>query len=142
MPDIVHKVNINAGIKKVYDAVATVEGLKGWWTTFIEGESQEGEKLFFRFPETGPVMEVMELLENEFIKWKCIDCVEEWKETILTFELEENDGATEVLFAHSGWEEESGLFAHCNTKWAMFMLSLKLYCETGKGQAFPDDVKI
>jgi len=142
MADIVHKIKINTPAEKVYEAVATVDGLKGWWTANTEGECKEGGKLTFRFPETGPEMEVLELSPNEFIKWRCVDCVEEWKDTILTFDIEEKDGGTELLFAQSGWDYQSDFFAHCNMKWATFMLSLKEFCEKGKGHAFPDDISI
>lgn len=128
-------------MEKVFDAVATTDGLKGWWTENVVGESLEGETLTFKFPESGPGMEVLEVTP-EFIKWKCVEGPEEWKGTITTFDLEEADGKTEVLFAQSGWAEESDFFAHCNTKWAVFMLSLKEYCETGKGKAFPNDISI
>ena len=41
-----------------------------------------------------------------------------------------------------GWREETGMFAHCSTKWAVFLLSLKDLLETGKGRPAPDDVPI
>ena len=87
-------------------------------------------------------MEVLELYSNELVKWKCIDSIEEWKDTILTFEMEEKEGGCELLFAQSGWSDQTDFFAHCNTKWGTFMLSIKEYCETGKGRAFPDDINI
>jgi hypothetical protein len=31
---------------------------------------------------------------------------------------------------------------HCSTKWAIFLMSLKAFVETGKGAPSPDDVKI
>jgi hypothetical protein len=31
---------------------------------------------------------------------------------------------------------------HCTTKWAIFMMSLKTLCESGKGSPSPNDVKI
>ena len=142
MIDIVHRISINASAEKVFLAVSTVDGLKGWYTTQVDGVSQEGKQLIFRFPENGPVMEVLELMPNEFVKWKCIDGVDDWKNTILTFEMENQDGATELYFAQSGWEEQSNFFAHCNTKWALFMLSLKEFCESGEGHPFPDDIQI
>lgn len=142
MADIVHKVTINAPAEKVFQSVSTVDGLKQWWTENIDGESKEQSRLTFKFPNSGPVMEVLELFPNEFIKWKCVDSIEEWKDTILTFDIEEKDGNTELLFAQSGWADQNDFFAHCNMKWAIFMLSLKELCETGKGRPFPEDIKI
>ncbi|MFT7538860.1 MAG: hypothetical protein ACI9F2_001011 [Lysobacterales bacterium] len=142
MSDITHKVLINGSIENVYNAVATVDGLKGWWTEHVDGESAEGSKVSFYFPETGPSMEVLELFPSEFIKWKCVDGIDEWKDTIITFEIEVKDGMTELLFAQSGWADETSFFAHCNTKWAVFMVSLKEYVESGKGRPFPNDINI
>lgn len=31
--------------------------------------------------------------------------------------------------------------SHCNTKWAVFLMSLKSLIETGKEQPSPDDLK-
>ena len=142
MADIVHKIQISKPKEDVYSAVATVDGLKGWWTTNVDGESKEGSNLTFKFPEEGPGFEVMELYEPEFVKWRCVDGPDDWKDTFVTFELEEKDGGTELLFGHSAWEDQNDFFAHCNTKWATFMLSLKSFCEKSAGSPFPDDIKI
>ena len=31
---------------------------------------------------------------------------------------------------------------HCSTKWAVFLMSLKSLVETGKGDPYPNDIKI
>ncbi len=31
---------------------------------------------------------------------------------------------------------------HCSTKWATFLMSLKQFAETGKGEPAPNDVRI
>ena len=142
MTDIVHRISINAPAEKVFQAISTVDGLKGWWTNHVEGMSQEGKQLTFRFPDNGPVMEVLELMPDEFVKWKCVDGVDDWKNTILTFEIEDQAGVSDLFFAQSGWEEQSSFFAQCNTKWALFMLSLKEFCEGGQGHPFPNDISI
>ncbi len=142
MTDIVHRISIKAPAAKVFQAVSTRDGLKGWWTIHVDGVSEEGKQLTFRFPDQGPVMEVLELIPDEFIKWKCVDGIDDWKNTIVTFEMEEQDGGTDLFFAQSGWEEQSAFFAQCNTKWALFMLSLKEFCEQGQGHPFPEDIQI
>ncbi|WP_315983248.1 hypothetical protein [Aliamphritea spongicola] len=47
-----------------------------------------------------------------------------------------------VRFRHANWEEATDFMAHCTTKWAVFLLSLKALIETGTGQPFPDDIHI
>lgn len=49
---------------------------------------------------------------------------------------------TLVFFRHRDWRRISELTAHCSTKWAVFLLSLKSLVETGRGQPSPDDIKI
>jgi len=46
------------------------------------------------------------------------------------------------MFAHRNWREEVEFMAHCSTKWATFLLSLRDFAESGKGQPSPNDLKI
>ena len=61
---------------------------------------------------------------------------------MITFDLEQDKDQVFINFSHKGWAAQTCLCAHCNTKWAVFLLSLKDYLETGKGQPFPNDVHI
>jgi hypothetical protein len=62
--------------------------------------------------------------------------------TEITFDIREEGGQTFVRFTHANWQEQSNFMAHCSTKWAVFLLSLKDALETGKGRAFPNDIHI
>jgi uncharacterized protein YndB with AHSA1/START domain len=42
MADILHRVGIKASSENVYKALATREGLAGWWTTNTQGDSKLG----------------------------------------------------------------------------------------------------
>ena len=53
MVDILHKVGIKGSLDDVYDAIATRDGLAGWWTVDTQGESAVGGVLRFRFPQGG-----------------------------------------------------------------------------------------
>lgn len=39
--DIVHRVGIKAPLSKVYAALATIDGLSGWWTRDTSGTSKD-----------------------------------------------------------------------------------------------------
>ena len=41
MPDILHRVGIKASPEEVYKALATRDGLAGWWTTNTKGGQQD-----------------------------------------------------------------------------------------------------
>jgi hypothetical protein len=62
--------------------------------------------------------------------------------TEILFQLETEQDQTFVRFTHSNWQETTDFMAHCSTKWAVFLLSLKNVLETGKGNPFPNDVQI
>jgi len=67
---------------------------------------------------------------------------ESWMGTEVSFQIEAEEDQTFVRFAHSNWKEASDFMAHCSTKWAVFLLSLKDVLETGKGKPFPNDIHI
>jgi uncharacterized protein YndB with AHSA1/START domain len=148
MPDIIHRIGIKAPIASVYQAIATLEGLRGWWTEEVEGEDGTGGRLTFSF--TSPsgelvgkmVMEVGALREAQSVRWRCVDGPPDWIGTRFTFDLSVQDGQTILMFGHRDWAESSESMAHCSMKWAVFMLSLKDLVQTGKGRPSPHDLKI
>ena len=148
MPDIVHRVGIKAPAANVYKALATADGVAHWWTDQASGQDGLGNNLSFRFlSKTGEVigemmMQVTKLAVPSAVHWRCVQGPPEWIGTDITFELSEQDGMTIVLFAHRNWRETVEFMHHCSTKWAVFMLSLREYVETGKGRPSPDDIKI
>ena len=46
------------------------------------------------------------------------------------------------MFGHRKWREEVEFMAHCSTKWATFLLSLRDMVETGTGRPAPHDLRI
>lgn len=142
MPDILHKISINAPRERVYAALATVDGLAGWWTSTTSGESKPGKTLEFRFGKHVCRMRVEAQQQGEHVAWRCTDDTGEWVDTQLTFDLLEDAGRTTLLFGHRAWREGSQFFAHCSMKWATFLLSLRELVESGTGRPFPRDVQI
>lgn len=148
MVDIIHRVGIKAPISKVYAAVATVEGVAGWWTRDTTGNSKPGGifKVVFRSPagdEVGGMeFEVLKLDPGKEVVWRCKSGPEEWVGTEVNFNLSQAGDYTIVLFGHRKWREAIEFTAHCSMKWAVFMLSLRELVETGMGRPAPDDIKI
>jgi len=122
--------------------------LPNWWTEETEGDEKVGGKIVFTFrSETGEIkgqmiMEVQELNPGKVVRWRCIDGPEEWVGTDITFELSQQDDQTIIIFGHRNWREAVEFTAHCSMKWAVFLLSLREYVETGKGKPSPHDLKI
>ena len=141
MVDILHRVGITATPEKVYEALTTVDGLAGWWTTDTSGDSDSTLK--FRFGEVGGFdMKVLDLQPGKRVLWEVVDGPAEWIGTTVSFELIQDGEWTIVLFAHAGWREPVEFMHHCSTKWALFLMSLKALVETGTGAPHPHDVQI
>lgn len=141
MVDIRHRVGIGTdSTAPVYEALTTLDGLSGWWTTDTTGEPELGGKIHFQFGERGFFdMEVVELEPGRRVRWRVVDGPAEWIGTTVTFSLRQEGGYAIVLFAHEGWAEPVEFMHHCSTKWGVFLLSLKQLVETGTGAPHPDD---
>ena len=143
MVNINHRIGIKASPEKIYEALTTDDGLKKWWTNDISGAGMVGSTIKFRFNGGGPDFTVKKLIPNKIVCWKHSgNMPEPWIKTEVLFQLEAEDNQTFVRFTHSNWNETTDFMAHCNTKWAVFLLSLKDALETGKGTPFPNDIPI
>ena len=148
MIDIIHRVGIKAPASKVYAAISTVEGAAGWWTKETTGDAQPGGNIAFEFSTSdgekigGFGMDVLALAPGRKVHWRVTTGPEEWIGTDIVFDLAEDGEYTIVRFGHMNWPEAGEFTAHCSTKWAVFLLSLRDLVETGKGRPAPDDVQI
>jgi uncharacterized protein YndB with AHSA1/START domain len=147
MFDILHRVGIKASPEDVYQALATPEGVAGWWTTSTTGDRKPGGAIRTAFFADGRELGVFDLKLKELhpgkrVLWQVISGPPEWFGSKIGFDLHAEDGYTVVLFRHEGWKEPVEFMYHCSTKWAIFLMSLKSLVETGKGQPSPDDVRI
>lgn len=146
--NIVHRVGIKAPVSKVYGALTSIDGLSGWWTCDTTGKPERGGHIAFRFRTAagdeigGFGMDVLELAPDHAVRWRVQDGPPEWIGTEIEFLLSEEDDCTIVHFGHRQWRADSEFMAHCSTKWATFLLSLRDFVETGRGQPAPHDVKI
>jgi uncharacterized protein YndB with AHSA1/START domain len=147
MFDIIHRVGFKASPDKVYQALATPEGIAGWWTTSTTGDGKIGgiiKTVFFADGRKlgGFDLKILELHPGKSVVWRVEDGPPEWIGSRIRFDLKEEDGFTVVLFRHEGWKEPVEFMYHCSTKWGVFLMSLKSLVETGKGQPSPTDVRI
>ena len=143
MAEINHKVGIAGSAQAIYSALTTDAGLAGWWTGDTSGAGETGSVIRFRFNGGGPDFEVVELQPERLVRWKHSgEMPDQWVGTEVIFRLQPDEGQTFVRFTHANWKEASDFMAHCSTKWAVFLLSLKDLVETGTGRPFPDDIHI
>ena len=132
-----HIITIKCPPEKVYKALTTKEGIQGWWTvdTVIEPKINSIAEFIFgdRYHNK---MVITDLQANKRVAWYCLEGDKEWIGTDFTFDMEEKDGQTVLRFGQNNWKEPTDFYAICNFQWGQYMVSLKNYCETGKGSPF------
>ncbi len=143
MAEIKHRVGIKGGAAEIYPLLTTDTGLAKWWTTDTRGAGDVGSIIEFRFDGAGPDFEVVELVPDRRVHWRHHgDTPPAWIGTEVRFDLHEDDRQTVIGFSHDKWATADDFFAHCCTKWGVFLMSIKSCIETGKGHPYPDDVHI
>jgi uncharacterized protein YndB with AHSA1/START domain len=138
-----HRIGIKASVRAVYKALTTNEGLMQWWTNDVSGAGDVGSTIQFRFNGGGPDFVVTVLTEDKLVRWQHIgNASDAWHGTEISFSLESTPTQVFVNFHHDNWLDSTDFMAHCCTKWAVFLLSLKAFLEEGEGQPFPLDIQI
>jgi uncharacterized protein YndB with AHSA1/START domain len=140
--DIKHNLVIKASVNTVYNAVATQNGINGWWSKDCKVGEAVGEKSILNFDKQGKIVTMgfltKELVPNKKVVWECIENGNPaWLGTkIITEITERNDGA-DVIFTHADFDEKwagQDPFEMTKQGWEHFVNSLVSYCETGAGQ--------
>jgi uncharacterized protein YndB with AHSA1/START domain len=142
MPNILHRLTIDAPSDRVAELAATREGIERWWTGHaVAGEAEIGGRLAVRFSDSGGPAAVFEVLDRtpERIVWRCAEGPRDWIDTRITFALSpRGDGGTTLLFSHEGWVQENEFMHGCSTNWAAYLMSLKSGAEGQGFHAYPD----
>jgi len=156
-----HRIGTTAPQAQVHAALATVDGLASWWTRDTTGDASEGGTLVFGFgsapsgtevptdarhggdtPERQILFEVVAVTADR-IEWRGLPGgPDEWVDTRVVFELTREGDETVILFTHADWREPVPFQAHCSTKWASYLLSLKALLDGDSGRPFPHDLHI
>ncbi len=125
------------------EAIKKISKVPEWWGITFTGSAEKlndkfvvkmGGDSFFDFTVT-------ELLPGKRIVWLVTDCYmpwysdkKEWANTRLIFDLEENNGETQVYFKHEGLTPDVECYKDCNPGWTHWIqTSLFSYLTAGKG---------
>jgi uncharacterized protein YndB with AHSA1/START domain len=140
MPDILHRISIDAAPQRVHDLIASTDGIARWWTgQALSGEHSVGARFsvyFGGFDQPAAVMEVMADAPDQVV-WRVTEGPDSWIDTRITFTLQPAGNGTTLLFSHSGWREASEFMSGCSTNWGAYLTSLKTGAEGGDFAAYP-----
>ncbi|HEV7380890.1 MAG TPA: SRPBCC domain-containing protein [Dyadobacter sp.] len=132
---------IKVPVHTVYHALTTQEGLGEVWTKKLKVKAEIGFINEFDFDEEElTTMKVIDLQENKKIVWECLASDPEWVGTGISFELSERNEITVITLKHFNWRQRTEFYRSCAYNWAMFLFSLKIYCENQKGLPYQERV--
>ena len=132
----VRQLTIHAAPQRVFDAVATLDGRRRWWTTIVTGSAASGGTLRFGFAglDEQIVMRVDEARPLTAVAWSCVAHKrdDEWTGSTVRFGLADSGPQPcELNFCHTGIDRE--LVAD---GWEHFLASLAAYAEHDTGSPY------
>ena len=65
MPEILHRIGINARPERVFAALSTVDGLRGWWVSTAVGSGGAIDLGFC-------TMQVVDASKDALVPWRCV----------------------------------------------------------------------
>ena len=130
------KLTIPVARQPVFVAIATLDGLRHWWTTIVAGSAAPGGTLRFGFAglDEQIVMRVDAVRPPSALTWSCVAHTrhDEWTGSTVRFRLaDRGPQACELNFRHTGIARE--LVAE---GWEQFLASLAAYAERGTGSPY------
>jgi uncharacterized protein YndB with AHSA1/START domain len=136
---ILHVLDIDAGPSRVWQALATEEGLAGWWSTKVSADMRLGGVIDWTFQEGfNPDMEITELSEESKMAWRCIGGHEPWGDNTFVFEIKPLDGQRTQLWMRQDYAQELSDEAYgiYNFNWGYYLHSLQQFAANGTGHPF------
>jgi uncharacterized protein YndB with AHSA1/START domain len=143
MSDILQDFPIRAEAARVFDAIATPEGLDRWWTIRSAGQPEDGAEYVLWFgPEYDWRARVTNARRPLRFELQFTTADDDWRGTRVGFTLEPNGSSTHVRFHHLGWPQENAHYrtsCHC---WAMYLRLLRRYLEHGEVVPYEDRLDV
>jgi uncharacterized protein YndB with AHSA1/START domain len=139
MATILLRMPVEAEPRVIYDALASSEGVNGWWSNHTEGPSGVGSTMKVAFPDA-PItfdFEVTDEVPGERVTWRCLSGPPEWIDTTIAFGVDtDSEGGVSVSFSHDGWATTKESFPFIAYSWAQILPRLKELAESGRSNPF------
>jgi hypothetical protein len=134
--------SISANISAT-EAIKRISNVPGWWGVTFSGNSEkQNDKFVIKMSgDSFFDMTVAELIPDKRVTWLVTDCnmpwfsdKKEWSNTKLIFDLNENNGVTDLTFTHEGLTPGIECYKDCEEGWTHWIkTSLFSYLTTGEG---------
>jgi len=139
--DLTRQLRLQASADRVFAALTTADGLRGWWTNRVSGMAELGRVLRLEFAGLDEHIDLRldELRSGAAVAWTCLEHTElaDWNGTRIMFGLTAaGDRSCDLDFRHAGLTPASACYEDCMIGWDHFLASLTAYVERGKGMPF------
>ena len=134
MADILQLLTINATRDRVFETMATPQGLDCWWTKLATGEARNNAEYALSF---GPGYDwrgkVTRYVPGSAFELQLTQADADWKGTRVGCDLESTSPTvTLVRFYHTGWPTDNEHWRISCYCWAMYLRILRRYLEHGE----------
>jgi uncharacterized protein YndB with AHSA1/START domain len=136
--DYARTIAIKAPRARVFEALATAEGVQSWWVSRATGSGATGSDLNLHFEGIDEpfVMHVDEATAPAAVHWtsRLHAAAPEWDGTKILFDLVERTAEScELRFRHVGLNARLKCYTNCEAGWNRYLPSLVAYAERGEG---------
>lgn len=134
MADIIQEFTVKAPPSRVFQAMATPQGLAQWWTKTSTGEPQQGAEYSLDFgPDHQWRGKVTGYVPDSHFELELTTAHPDWMRTRVGCELRpDGENATRVRFYHTGWPTENEHWRVSCYCWPMYLRIMRRYLEHGE----------
>lgn len=142
MTDYQKSITVNKPASEVYAAIT--QHIADWWSNDLSGAAAHvGDSFNIAFGKTRKTFQIVEAVPNERVVWKCVKAhinmeslknKAEWEGTLLYWTIAASGENTTLTLLHKGLNQSFECYEICEAGWNMFLTSLQLFLETGKGK--------
>lgn len=129
------RIEIHAPIALVFEALSTLEGIRGWWDGSISGDPAEHGELRFAVADSDDyaLMKVDSVIFPTDVAWSVIEDSGyggEWISTAILFHLEEDiDGSCALVLRHQGLIPALDCYSDCQSGWDHHLQNIRIKAE-------------
>lgn len=140
MEKITFDIEIAMPMSSVYEIMTTLGGLRSWYSRDITGDPKKGGELKLGFGEEQAThVAVTDYRPNKMLTWTVLRSTfskdpKEFPTVIRVTLTESSTRGTLLAFSQEGWKEITEFYRISGYQWEKALQSLKLVCETGRGE--------
>ena len=137
LPDVIHSIQIRAPRERVWAEITRLGSVSDiMFHTILESDLKPGGKLRYWSPDRKNIWIVGEIREvdppGRFVHTYRFTDIPGEGETLVTWELAEEEGATRVTLTHSAFTDQAKTHTKVKGGWVSILANLKVVAEGGE----------